>query len=141
MTAVVIRLASTNDCDTLAAVHVTAWHESYTEILPAAAFAKVTIPERTAAWMRVIASANHPVFVAECDGEIVGFADGGPARSDQDLGQEMQVYALYLLNRAKRQRIGTQLLRSVMCQFLTSGASSACVWTLRDAIPARRFYE
>jgi len=56
------------------------------------------------------------------------------------MGQEMQVYALYLLNRAKRQRIGTQLLRSVMCQFLTSGASS-CVWTLRDAIPARRFYE
>src|SRR5690348_18411409 len=55
--------------------------------------------------------------------------------------QKMQVYAVYLLNRAKRQGIGTRLLRSVMRQFLASGASSACVWTLRDAIPARMFYE
>jgi len=53
----------------------------------------------------------------------------------------MQVYAVYLLHQAKRQGIGTRLLRSVTRQFLASGASSACVWALRDAIPARRFYE
>lgn len=28
-----------------------------------------------------------------------------------------------------------------MRQFLADGASTACVWALRDAIPARRFYE
>jgi len=51
--------------------------------------------------------------------------------------QKMQVYAVYLINRAKRQGIGTRLLRSVMRQFLASGASSACVC----AIPALMFYE
>lgn len=54
---------------------------------------------------------------------------------------ECRSYAVYLLNRAKREGFGTRLVRRVMDQFVASGAASACVWALRDAIPARRFYE
>lgn len=137
----IIRTATADDCDRRAAVHVAAWHESYSDILPPIAFANLTVAKRTAQWREILAAADHPVFVAERDGQIVGFADGGPARPEEALGQEMQVYAIYLLNAAKGQGIGTELLKTVMRQFLADGASTACVWALRDAGPARRFYE
>lgn len=136
-----IRTATADDCDTLAAVHVAAWHESYGDILPAVAFANLTVAKRSLQWREVLAGANHPVFVAERAGQIVGFADGGSARPGEGLGREMQLYAIYLLNAAKRQGIGTKLLQSVMRQFLAGGATSACVWALRDALPACQFYE
>lgn len=135
----IIRLATFVDCDSLAAVHVTASHESYSDILPAIAF--MTIAKRILQWREVLTAADHPVFVAERGGQIIGFADGGPARPKEALGQEMQLYAIYLLNAAKRQGIGTKLLQCVIRQFLADGGTSACVWALRDALPARRFYE
>lgn len=137
----VIRTAAADDCDALAAVHVTAWRESYSDILPPVAFANMNIAKRSVQWREVLARADHPVFVAERDGRVIGFADGGPARPEDALDQEMQLYAIYLLDSAKGQGIGTALLRLVMRQFLADGANSACVWTLRDATPARRFYE
>lgn len=134
------RTATADDCGPLAVVHVTAWHESYSDILPPVAFQKMDIENRTKLWRQRLGE-PLPVYVAEFDGEIVGSADGGPARPDEALETEMQVYAVYLLNRAKREGFGTRLVRRVMDQFVASGAASACVWALRDAIPARRFYE
>ena len=136
-----IRTAHADDCDSLAAVHVAAWKESYSDILPPVAFSNMTIANRTLRWREVFAKADHPVFVAERGSQIVGFANGGPARPEEALVQQMQLYAIYLLSAAKRQGIGTNLLQCVMRQFLADGANSACVWTLRDAVPARRFYE
>jgi L-amino acid N-acyltransferase YncA len=136
----IFRAATADDCNVIAAVHVTAWHESYSDILPPVAFRKMDLENRTKLWRRRLGE-PLPVYVAEFDREIVGFADGGPARADEALDAEMQVYAVYLLNRAKRRGIGTKLLRRVLQQFLALGASSACVWALRDAVPARRFYE
>jgi L-amino acid N-acyltransferase YncA len=121
---------------------VTAWHESFRDLLPAIAFEAITIPIRMERWReRLEQSPSLPIYVAERDNEIVGFADGGPARPNEALGQEMQIYAVYLVSRAKRQGIGTRLLQRVVHDFLAQGRSSACVWTLRDASPARHFYE
>lgn len=139
--AIIIRTATAGDSDELTAVHVKAWQESYSDILRPIAFENMTVAKRTQHWRDVLTGADHPVFVAERDGQIVGFADGGPARPEDALGQEMQLYAIYLLNAVKRQGIGTKLLKSVMRQFLADGTNSACVWALRDAVPARRFYE
>jgi L-amino acid N-acyltransferase YncA len=136
-----IRTATAADGDRLAEVHVTAWRETYSDILPPIAFANMTVPKRTQQWREVLSNGDHPVFVAERAGQIIGFADGGPARPEEALGQEMQLYAIYLLDAAKRQGIGTKLLQSVVRQFLAVGANSACVWALRAAVPARRFYE
>lgn len=140
MTDPIVRHAIVDECDQIAAVHIAAWRESYSGILPPIAFQKMDIENRITLWRRRLGE-PLPVYVAERDGEIVGFADGVPARPDEALETEMQVYAIYLLNSAKRQGIGTKLLRRVMHQFLAEGASSACVWALRDATPARRFYE
>jgi L-amino acid N-acyltransferase YncA len=137
-----IRVATIADCEVLAAVHVTAWQESFRGLLPDIAFEGMTIPKRMERWQQVFAAKpTFPVYVAEEQSQAIGFAQGGRARDDEALGQEMQLYAIYLLSSAKRRGVGTKLLQAVVSDFLVQGASSACVWTLRDAQPARRFYE
>ena len=136
-----IRTAVPDDCDRLATVLVTAWHESYSDLLPPIAFSNMTTAKRTPLWRDLLTKGDHPVFVAEREGQIIGIADGGAARAEESLGQQMQLYAIYLLSAAKRQGLGTKLLQLVMRQFVKDGANSACVWALRDAMPARRFYE
>ena len=137
-----IRIATAADSEVLAAVHVTAWQESFRGLLPDIAFEGMTIPKRMEKWQQLLAAnPAFPVYVAEEEGRAIGFAQGGLARDDEALGQEMQLYAIYLLSSAKRRGVGTKLLRTVVGDFLAQGASSACVWTLREAQPARRFYE
>jgi L-amino acid N-acyltransferase YncA len=137
-----IRVATLDDCDALAAVHVTAWEETYRALLPSVAFAAMTVPIRTERWrQRLVTTPELPVYVAELDGKVVALGDGGPARENETLGQEMQVYALYVVNRAKRRGIATQIVRRLVGDFRAQGASSACVWTLREATVARLFYE
>jgi L-amino acid N-acyltransferase YncA len=116
----IIRTATADDCDAMAAVHISAWRESYSDIRPSVAFRKMDIENRTKLWRRRLGELL-PVYVAELDNEIAGFADGGPARAAEALETEMQVYAVYLLNRAKRQGIGTKLLLRGVQQFLADG--------------------
>jgi hypothetical protein len=77
-----IRPATPEDCEALARVHVTAWRESYSDILPAVAFETVTVPKRLQIWREFLDKPvlDPPVYVAERNGETVGFADGGESR-------------------------------------------------------------
>ena len=138
----VIRQAQITDCEAIARVHVRAWEESYRQILPEAAFARNTVERRTESWREIFRQDSlFPIYVAQKGEALVGFACGGPEREEESLGQQMQLYGIYLLANAKRQGIGSQLLRTVMSGLVSHGAKSACVWTLRDVAPARRFYE
>ncbi len=137
-----IRPANPTDCENIATVDVMSHRESYLGLLPAIAFDEATIPIRTNKWKELlIQSPPIRVYVAESAGELIGYAVGGPACGDEALGQQMQVQAIYLLDRVKRQGIGTKLLAALMRDFRACGANSAVVWMLRDNWPARRFYE
>ena len=83
-------------------------------------------------------------LVAETgDGEIVGFARGGPIRSEtaELLGTEAEIFAIYLLDRVKRQGIGRRLMTGVFDHLGGQGFRSAGLWVLKDNLSARRFYE
>jgi ribosomal protein S18 acetylase RimI-like enzyme len=83
---------------------------------------------------------RQPVYIAEQEGHLVGFAQGGKSLSDE-LRQEMEIYAIYLLSRVKRQGIGTRLLKTIVNDFIQQGANSAGLWVFKENHPARRFYE
>lgn len=137
-----IRRATISDSEAIAGVHVTAWRETYRDLLPEIAFAAMTVPIRVKKWRDILdQDPSLPVYLAEQKGVAVGFANGGPARQDEALGMEMQIYSLYVLASAQRQGIGTKLIQTVVKDFLAQRATSASVWTLREATIARRFYE
>jgi len=52
------------------------------------------------------------VCVAEQDGEVVGFVSGGQIREPLQ-GYDAELFAIYLLDRAQGQGLGTALLRKL----------------------------
>ena len=73
------------------------------------------------------------------DGSIVGFISGGVERTGR-LGYEGEVYAIYLLQLAQRQGLGTLLVQHFVRELRARGAGSMAVWVLA-ANPFRQFYE
>ncbi|MBL0406411.1 GNAT family N-acetyltransferase [Microvirga aerilata] len=141
-----IRDGSEADIEGIARVHVQGWRESYKDFLSPDALAGLSVEERMMMWQRVLdrADPQSKLLVAETrDGEIVGFARGGPIRSKEPvlLGTEAEIFAIYLLDRVKRQGIGRRLMNGVFDHLRSQGFRSVGLWVLKENLPARRFYE
>lgn len=141
-----IRDAVEADVEGIAKAHVQGWRESYKEFLTPEALAGLSVDERMQMWQRALAEPEPRarLLVAEADdGQIVGFIRGGPIRGKgaELLGAEAEIFAIYLLDKIKRQGIGRRLMRGVFDHLAAHGLRSVGLWVLRDNLPARRFYE
>ena len=141
-----IRDAVEADVEGIARAHVQGWRQSYKDFLAPEALAGLSVEERVQLWQRALAEPEPRarLLVAEADdGEIVGFIRGGPIRGKgaELLGDEAEIFAIYLLDKIKRQGIGRRLMRGVFDHLAAHGLRSVGLWVLRDNLPARRFYE
>jgi ribosomal protein S18 acetylase RimI-like enzyme len=141
-----VREAVEGDVEGIARVHVQGWRESYKDFLSPAALAGLSVEERMRMWQGVFAQPDPraKLLIAKTDaGEIVGFARGGPIRreSADSLGTEAEIFAIYLLDKVKRQGIGRRLMRGALDHLSRHGFRSVGLWVLKDNHPARRFYE
>jgi L-amino acid N-acyltransferase YncA len=94
-------------------------------------------------WHRILGAprARRYTFVAEdADGQVAGFASGGPQRSELP-GYKAELYAIYLLPTCQRQGLGRRLVRAVAAQFAAHELRSMVVWVFEANERARRFYE
>lgn len=127
-----IRSPSLEDVDDIAAVHVAAWRETYTGLLPDAEIAARSLPVRQAQWRAQISAANSRI--AYLPG--LGFAQMGPQRAKRLLPDwPEELYCLYLLQSAHGTGQGAALLRAVR------GLAAFSVVVLSSNARARRFYE
>jgi ribosomal protein S18 acetylase RimI-like enzyme len=140
-----IRDAVAADAEGIARVHVQGWRESYKDFLRPEALAGLSVEERLRMWQEAFAKPDPQArtLVAEAGGEIAGFARGGPVRAENValLGAETEIYAIYLLDKVKRQGIGRRLMQGVFDHLARQGFHSVGLWVLRDNLAARRFYE
>lgn len=137
-----IRKAEVDDAPAIAAVHVTAWRETYRGIVADDVLNNLSIQRRTEQWINSLSDeshAYHRAFVAEVNGQVVGFAGYG-APQLKDTGFDGELFALYLLKMAHGSGIGRLLVQSVVHELKESGCKSMMVWVLKDN-PARGFYE
>ena len=142
----IVRDAGEADLEGIATVHVQAWRESYGDFLSPDALAGLSVEERMQMWRGAFTHPNPKarLLVAQAeDGGIVGFARGGPVRAKEPdlLAAEAEIFAIYLLDRAKRQGIGRRLMQGVFDHLAGHGFRSAGLWVLKQNLPARRFYE
>ena len=141
---IAIRDAREADVENVARVHVQAWRESYAAFLSPEALAGLSVDERRAQWSRAFArpSPESRFLVAEEDGAIVGFVRGGPLR-DAALAPvaEAEIYAIYLLDAAKRRGAGRRLMAGVFDHLAAQGFGSVGLWVLKENVAARAFYE
>jgi GNAT superfamily N-acetyltransferase len=137
-----VRQAVCADAAGIARVHVDSWRTTYRGIVPQDYLDGLTYAERQARWERGLCMSDPEpcVYVAEDgNGQIVGFANGGPERSGDPVYRG-EIYAIYILQPQQRQGLGRELVRKVVEALQKMGFQSMLVWVLADN-PSRRFYE
>lgn len=132
-----IRAATEHDAGAIAHVHVQSWRTTYAGIVPEEYLATLNEAERELAWRDRLAR-DIRVYIADLDGQIVGFISGGVIREPVQT-YDAELYAIYLLGQAQRQGIGTALLKELAKSLLGEGFTGMIVWVL-EKNPSRHFY-
>ena len=139
---ITIRKAAIEDASAIAAVHVAAWKETYRGIVADEVLDNLSIQRRTEQWINSLSDethAYHQAFVAEVDGQVVGFSNFGTPQI-KDSGFDGELFAIYILKSAHKMGVGRMLVQAVVNGLREMGYSSMMVWVLKDN-PARGFYE
>ncbi|MBB3211170.1 ribosomal protein S18 acetylase RimI-like enzyme [Herbaspirillum sp. Sphag1AN] len=139
---ITIRPAVVADADAIARVRVESWRASYRGIVPDAYLDSMKTEDSSRLWARVLGAASDAActFVAEVDGEVVGFA-AGITLAEPKLDFDAELTALYLLPSVQRAGIGRRLLVKVAATLAAAGAPDMLVWVLAQNRKARDFFE
>lgn len=113
-----IRRAELSDVDQLGRLHSGCWSELYSSVLSPAILAELGPETMTSLWKRFIARGDAYVqFVAEIDGEIVGFAGRGPGR-ESGYEEAIELYFIYVHPAHRRGGVGKALLKTADADYL-----------------------
>ena len=104
-----LRLATIEDAETIALIHVRSWQTAYEGIVPAQFLAALSIQERANMWRKVISEYHGIVLLAASPHGEVGFISFGPS-CDEDGRKKAEIYAIYVLSQFWHQGIGRELL-------------------------------
>ena len=135
-----IRSANLTDAPAIARVHVASWRSTYRGLLSDDFLLSLSETGYAERWKRVITERTSKVYVAEDEGELVGFSSGGRERAGET-GYEGELYAIYVLDNAQRRGFGRELVRATVSGLRELGLGDMIIWVLRDNQPARAFYE
>ncbi len=137
----IIRAATDKDIPAIAKVDVDTWRTTYRGIVPDEYLANLSYERRANAWYQSLKYSSEDgnfIYVAEDVGEIVGFADGGPERT-QDPIYKGELYAIYILQTYQRKGLGRCLVQTISAKLSRLNIDSMLVWVLADN-PACQFY-
>ncbi|MGH1548504.1 GNAT family N-acetyltransferase [Leifsonia poae] len=130
---IMVRRATVADAAGIARVHVTGWREAYAGRLAADFLDGLDEARFAANWERIVVDGVTDAFVAERDGEIVGWATAGPGRDD-DPPRPRELEGIYLVASAYGSGAGQQLLDAAV------GDSPAYLWVMEGNARAESFY-
>jgi ribosomal protein S18 acetylase RimI-like enzyme len=129
----VIRPGTPDDAEGVARVHVETWQAAYAQTLPREQLQALSVKE-------AVERSRHwpPTFVAERDGEILGFVSVGTSR---DPATDGELFAIYVHPEQWGTGVGCALIEAGEEELRRLGHQDAVLWVLDDNPRARRFYE
>ncbi len=136
------RLAQPTDAAALARVHVDTWRTAYPGIVPDEHLASLSYEARAKRWQETLSATDGPGFIyvaQDGNGNVVGFATGGPERSGDPIYRG-ELYAIYVLAGYQRKGFGRHLVAAIVNQLMQTGFDSMLIWVLTQN-PSRKFYE
>ena len=136
-----IREAQQSDAAAIARVRVESWRTAYSGILPDGYLDGLSYEENTRNWQHILAPTtpqNYAYVAEDDDGNVVGFALGGPERSNNP-NYTGELYAIYLLEDFQGRGLGRALAQAVVRRLVQEGMVSMLIWVLSEN-PARAFY-
>jgi GNAT superfamily N-acetyltransferase len=136
-----IREATIDDAAGIARAHAASWQASYRGILPDAILDRIDVGQRVTTRRQILRDRSVFQLVAYdvTHGDIVGFCDAGASRRRVPYAGE--VYAIYLVQHAKRHGLGQEMFERVTAWLRAADMPSMIVWVLENNHHARRFYE
>ena len=144
MTRFAIREATLDDATGIACAQLDSWRSSYRGILPDQVLERLDLSRWIESRRRLAHDPTLLQLVAYdvTHGDIVGFCDAGPSRrSASSSSATGEVYALYLVQHAKRHGLGSEMLDHVISWLRVRDQPSMIIWVLEANHHARRFYE
>jgi GNAT superfamily N-acetyltransferase len=139
----IIRKATAEDARAVAEIHVAGWRWAYKGLVPDGLLDSLSVERREDMWRGGIARAipGWALFVADRDGEVLGFAGCGPC-GDDDAGELTgEVYAIYLQPDVVGTGVGRTLFAQATEHLRAFGFQRATLWVLANNDRTRRFYE
>jgi len=136
-----IRVASLQDVEGLAVVHVNSWKTTYKGIISEAYLSNISVEGRKKNWEWIFKNLNRDetIYVIEEEGKIKGFIDGGKNReigSDYDA----EIYSIYLLKEIQGSGYGKLLFNRLVKKLSSDNYNSLMVWVLEQN-PSIGFYK
>jgi GNAT superfamily N-acetyltransferase len=137
---VTVRQARTADAPAMGRLHVRAWQAAYRGQMPDGDLDSLRADERAAGWERYLGRERPrgAILVAEQAGEVVGFANLGPAEDPEGAGE---LYALNVDPAHWGTGAGRALLEAAQAELARLGFAETVLWVLPANARARRFYE
>jgi GNAT superfamily N-acetyltransferase len=137
-----IRPALPQDAHAVARVRTLSWQATYRGTVPDSYLDALTPAESEDRW-RAVAGGEMPgaeLLVCEVDGDVVGFASYGAARSP-DFGYGGELYATYYLPDAMGKGYGTAMVARVIAGLKRLGHSDMILWVMEANARGRHFYD
>ena len=136
-----VRAARVEDADAIAAVHVQSWRGAYAGLVPQAVLDGLSVERRAEGWREWLPKVDESrTWVAEQDGDIVGFVNAGPCRDDDAPNGTGEVNAIYVTAGAWDKGVGAALISEALA-WLRGRFTCATLWVLQGNERGRRFYE
>lgn len=132
-----VRPATLDDARSIAAVKVATWQATYAGVVPQVVLDAMDVDEHTRMWEQWLSAEDNAVFVAEQEGNVVGFVNVGPCRDPQGIGE---LYAIYVRPEAWSTGAGLALMDAGV-DWLAERWPEAVLWVAEENPRARRFYE
>ncbi|MBB5631989.1 GNAT superfamily N-acetyltransferase [Cryobacterium mesophilum] len=129
----IARPATAEDAEAIGHVHYEAHVETYSGHIPAGAIEGFPPEQRSRMWRRTIEEGLGDVWVAEVDGQVVGFASTLRSR-DENPPRELELGAIYLQAAHHGSGLGQALLDAAI------GDRPASLWVLDENPRAIAFY-
>jgi GNAT superfamily N-acetyltransferase len=142
MKGVSIRRAMLADAEQIADVYVRTSSVAERGYVPDSELDAMTPGDYLESWLRRTESSEpHATWVAEIEGDIVGFCYVEPSPDDDATAEIGHVDMLFVLPEHAGQGIGARLLAEGVAHLRTRGFSEATLWALARNQRTRRFYE
>lgn len=136
------RRATPDDAHELAKVHVASLNKAYRGIVSDSHLRDFTVERRTERFRESLATRSEETYVAEQDGDVLGFLTLGKCR-DQDVSRESagEIWGIYLAPQYWRKGTGRLLSQQAETILASRGHSEVTLWVLEGNKQARKFYE
>lgn len=135
-----VRVASAKDTEQIAEVHIASWRSAYAGSIPKNILNNLDRDVRRTMWAKATAERPTETVVSTDSGKVIGFANFGKYRDNEDIGHYGEIRAIYVLEKYWRNGVGSNLLEYVI-DSLSRDYQKIVLWVLDSNIRTIEFYK